>query len=428
MIKDMFSDLTSFRHDPLAFFEEKGKTKEPIVKLKMGPSPVYMVVDPKCIKPVLAAKEEDIDKGKLIYKLREIIGDSSMVISGERHKARRAAIHSQIAKGVTADYVPSISAIIRRDIARACQKNTFDCHELTANLAVGIIASILFGKGVLSSGDEAVLVDALHLAEDDLAAEIFRILPDLPWVRYRKKKRLKQAKDSMNFVVQKTRSEAKKHSLISALEGLDLTDKEMNEEILLLLLAGHHTSGTAAAWILYYLATEPELCSQLRDEAYDCLNDDLEFDPKLLSQASKSIAFVKEVLRLYPSAYWLSRETKVKTEIGGVKIPKKASILISPWQIHRDPKNWNDPEKFDIKRDHIGSAYLPFGSGPRVCVGMTLGLLELQLIALEFASAVDLKCHTKSPGRPIPTITIVPPEIILSAKPTEITHRHVAAE
>lgn len=428
MIKDMFSDLTSFRHDPLSFFEEKGKADESIVKLKMGPSPVYMVVDPKCIKPVLAAKEENIDKGKLIYKLREVIGDSSMVISGERHRARRAAIHSQIAKGVTTDYVPAISAIIRRDIARVCQKDTFDCHELTANLAVGIIASILFGEGVLSSGDEAVLVDALHLAEDDLAAEVFRILPDLPWVRYRKKKRLKQAKENMNFVVQKTRSEAKRHSLISALEKLDLTDKEMNEEILLLLLAGHHTSGSAAAWILYYLAREPDLCGQLRDEAYNCLNEDSEFDPKLLSQASTSIAFVKEVLRLYPSAYWLSRETKTPTEIDGVKIPKKASILISPWHIHRDPRNWSNPEEFDITRDHKGSAYLPFGSGPRVCVGMTLGLLELQLIALEFASAVDLKCHTNNPGRPIPAITIVPPSITLSAEPAEINYRHVAAE
>lgn len=428
MIKDMFLDLTSFRHDPLAFFEEKGKANEPIVKLKMGPAPVYMVVDPKCIKPVLAAKEENIDKGKLIYKLREVIGDSSMVISGEPHKARRAAIHAQIAKGVTAEYVPSISAIIRRDIARACQKDTFDSHELTANLAVGIIASILFGEGVLSSGDEAVLVNALHLAEDDLAAEIFRIFPDLPWVKYRKKKRLKQAKKHMNFVVQKTRSQAKRHSLISALEKLNLTDKEMNEEILLLLLAGHHTSGTAAAWILYYLAINPDLCQQLRNEAFNCLNDDMEFDPGLLSNAPKSMAFVKEVLRLYPSAYWLSRETKTAMEIEGIKIPKKASILISPWHIHRDPRNWSKPEEFDITRDHKGNAYLPFGSGPRVCVGMTLGLLELQLIALEFASAVDLKCHTKNPGRPIPAITIVPPKITLSADPAEITYKHVAAE
>lgn len=428
MIKGMFSDLTSFRHDPLSFFEEKGKSEEPIVKLKMGPAPVYMVVDPKCIKPVLAAKEEVIDKGKLIYKLREVIGDSSMVISGERHKARRAAIHSQIAKGITANYVPSISAIIRRDITRVCQRGKFDCHELTASLAVGIIASILFGDGVLSSGDEAVLVDALHLAEEDLAAEIFRILPDLPWVRYRKKKLLKQAKQNMNFVVQKTRSKAKRHSLISALEELKLTEKEMNEEILLLLLAGHHTSGTAAAWILYYLATNPDLCSQLRQEAHNCIGDDLEFDPNLLSHASKSIAFVKEVLRLYPSAYWLSRETKVPMEINGIRIPKKASILISPWQIHRDPRNWNDPEKFDITRDHKGSAYLPFGSGPRVCVGMSLGLLELQLIALEFASAVDLECHTNNPGQPIPAITIVPPKITLSAKPAEYNYNHIAAE
>jgi len=428
MIKEMFSDLISFQRDPLSFFEEKGRADAPIIKLKMGPSRVYMVVDPEAIKPVLAAKEEIIDKGKLIYKLREIIGDSSMVISGERHKLRRAALHAQLSKGVMSEYVPGISATIRRDIAGLSLLESFDAHEVTAPLAVGIIATILFGEGVLTTGDQAVLVRALHLAEDDLAAEIFKIFPEFPWVKYRKKKRLKQAKVAMHFVVQKARKHAKKHSLIAALEELNLTEKEMSDEILLLLLAGHHTSGTAAAWILYYLATKPELAKQIRDEAYSCVGEGGDFDANLLPKAKISMALVKEVLRLYPSAYWLSRETKQDVMIKGVKIPAKSSVLISPWHIHRDPRNWTNPEELNITREHKGSSYLPFGSGPRVCVGMSLGLLELQLIALDFSSALKLECHTENPGRPIPAITIVPPKITLSAKPASGWQSQLAAE
>lgn len=425
MIGGMFKDLIAFRRDPLTFFEERGsQASEPLVKLSMGPYPVYLVTDPELIRPVLRADESVIDKGRLIYKLREVIGDSSMVISGERHRQRRAALHAQLSKGVASTFVPEICAAVRSQSAHLARQESFDAHRATAPLAVRIIAAILFGGGVLTPGDEATLVTALHLAEDDLAAEIFKLFPDLPWVRHRKKKKLKQAKDAMHFVVQKARKQAKRHSLIAALEELDLTEKEMSDEILLLLLAGHHTSGTAAAWILYHLATMPDVAEAVAREAAAMTGPDGEIEAGRLSQARVSMALVKETLRLYPSAYWLSRETRQKIELGGRRIPKGASLLISPWHMHRDPRNWDNPEEFRLDRDPKGAAYLPFGAGPRVCVGMALGLLELQLIALEFASAFRIHAlDAEPPGRPIPAITIVPPPIRLSLTPRYLEQR-----
>jgi cytochrome P450 len=290
----------------------------------------------------------------------------------------------------------------------------FDAHKFSATLAVRIIANILFGQGVLTTNDENGLIAALHMAEDDLAAKIFKIAPDWPWVHFRKKRRLADAKRIMSFVVERTQKRATKRSILSALTALNLTAKQMQEEILLLLLAGHHTSGSAGGWLLYHLAIFPDLADRIAAEARSVTGPDGEIDSSRLKDAKISLAAVKETLRLYPSAYWLSRETMRAMEIGGVQLKKGTSLIVSPWHIHRDPRYWPNPDEFDHSRDFSGPAFLPFGAGPRVCVGMGLGLLELQLMALEMASAFSIDLLSPNPaGRPKPSITIVPPPIRL---------------
>ena len=200
------------------------------------------------------------------------------------------------------------------------------------------------------------------------------------------------------------------------MEALNLSNTALHEEILLLLLAGHHTSGSAATWLLYFLATKPEVAAIVREESAMVYDEHGEIDPARLVKASKTLAFVKETLRLYPSAFWMSRETEVAMTLGGARIPAGASLLFSPWHFHRDEKHWDRPNEFDLERNFKNPAYMPFGYGPRVCVGMSLGLLELQIMAMEIVSTFDLKL-IKSPAslKPTPHITIVPPELRMSA-------------
>lgn len=419
------ADLIAFQRDQLGFFESRGNgASDPLVPLSMGVGPVYLVSDAELVKPILRAPEDVIDKGQLIYKLREIIGESSMVLSGEEHRIRRAAIHSQLAKGVSSSFVPEITAVIRQHAAMLAREGTFDAHRATAPLAVRIVSTILFGHGVLSAADETALITALHLAEDDLAAEIFKIIPDFPWVKNRKKAKLAAAKDTMGFVVEKARSDAKRHSLISALDELNLSEKAMHEEILLLLLSGHHTSGSAAAWILYFLGRYPDIAAQIAEEARLVSTPDGDVDASRLTRATTTMAFVKEVLRLYPSAYWLSRETKKPLEMGGRNLQPGTSLLISPWQMQRNPRYWPDPETFDLDRTHSGAAYMPFGVGPRVCVGMSLALLELQLIALEIAASFEVELASSEPAPPPkPVITIIPPPLQMRLHPRGVSVR-----
>ncbi len=180
-MKHWFSDLSAFRRDPLQFLLSRGtQAHEPLVPLALGPFPVLLVADPDLVKPLMRETEDRIDKGRLIHKLRAIVGKSSLTISGERHRERRAAIHQQLARGIATSYVPQIAAVVRQFAAQASREKTIDAHTGTAPLALRIIANALFGHGVLSEADQDALIHAVKLVEDDLAAGMFDILPPAP--------------------------------------------------------------------------------------------------------------------------------------------------------------------------------------------------------------------------------------------------------
>jgi cytochrome P450 len=370
------------------------------------------------IRPILKADEADIDKGRLIYKLREVIGTSSLTISGQAHRDRRAAIHRQLQEGLAGDYVEQIGATIRNWAVALSTQELVDAHAVTAPLALRVICAILFGPDALSRGDEAAIVEAVHLVEDDLAEEMFRALPHTPWAYLRKKRKLRWARQIMSAVVERTRKRATAASLLRAFETLGLQGEALRDEVLLMLLAGHHTTGTAAAWILYHLARDEALASKLAQEASQLSDTGGELTPASVRSASASRAYVQEILRLYPSTYWMSRELKRDQEVAGMRLKRGTSLIIAPWHLHRDPRHWDRPDTLDITRSFAGRAYMPFGLGPRACVGMGVALLELQLIAMEASLAFRLEVASEAPvGPPKPSVTLVPPPIALRIMP-----------
>lgn len=415
-----FSDLRAFLRDPLSFFTERGRrASAPLARLHMGVSPVFLVTDPELARQIFKAPEEQIDKGRLIYKLRQIMGESSISLSGPLHRQRRGAIHEQVSRGLVTSYVPQISALIRRELSRLAVLGEFDAHHVTAPLALRIISLILFGPNALTQAEENLLIEAVNLVEDDLAASLFKLLPDWPWVHARKKRKLQRGRDMMMFVVEQARRRASNDGLIAGLSKLGLTEKQLGDEILLLFLAGHHTSGTAMAWLLYFLSLDPDLQRQLAAEAAEVADAQGEIIPERLPRGRLALAAGLETLRLYPPAYWMSREVRSPLTLADVSLRKGTSLVVSPWHIHRDPKFWNDPDQFRGARDHLRNpAYMPFGLGPRVCVGMGVAMLELQLLALETAAAFELRVTSPVPApAPTPRVTIVPPSIRIALSP-----------
>lgn len=376
---------------------------------------MWLVKDPDLVRHLLKADEILVDKGRFVGKLRPVVGQSTLTLNGEENRKRRAVLHAVFAKGVAQRFVPEMSAAIREAAMQAESESEFSAHAFTAPLALRMICIAMFGKDVLSRGDETAIIEAVRLVESDLAEDLFRVLPLPPWKAVARRRKRELARRMIDSVVARVRSRAANSTAVGALIELGLSDVETRDEIVTMLLAGHHTTGSAAAWVLYYLGTEPGLADKVAAEAEASSDDAGELKPEVLPRAAVSTALVREVLRLYPSAHWFSRDVRTDFTIRNTHLKAGDALIFCPWQLHRDSNYWEDPEKFDPSRNYTARAYLPFGAGPRVCIGMGLAQLELQLLALEMSAAFSIAVKSAVPApQPTPSVTLIPPDIRLS--------------
>ncbi|WP_349359257.1 cytochrome P450 [Stappia sp.] len=418
-MKHMFSDVTPFRRNPLDFLAQFETCDEPLVPLALGPRPVLLLTDPAFVKRILKTPEQEVNKGRLIRTLRSVIGDSVVILNGAEHRRRRKVLHPFLSRSGAERMAPTFLAEIRRSAAMVARDTDFDADLFGAALALRLVSIAVFGHRVLSSGDEQSLVQAVRLIEDDVADEIFRTLPAMPWTAWAQRRRRRAAREAMQLIVARVRGSTGETSAMQALAALDLDDTATANEVLTLLLAGHHTTGAAVAWMLHALATQPGLARALAAEARAITSSTGELDIAQLATAVKSLAAAREILRLYPSSWWFSREVQQPIEIGGRKLKPGTSILISPWLFHRSARHWDAPDEFRLDRGYNTPAYCPFGAGPRACVGMGLALLELQLIALEMAASFELSVLPGQNLRPNPMVMLMPPRIRMRARPRD---------
>lgn len=417
-MKHWFSDVRAFRRDPLAFLIERGNSaRQGLEPLALGPKPVFLVTEPELVKPLLKVNDDDADKGRIMQKLRPILGNSTLLINGEEYQRRREVLHTHLARGAVERFVPQIAAEIRKVGAQLAKRGRINPREFTAPLALRIVCITVFGRQVLSSADERALVTAVNSIEDEVADGMFRVLPLSPWTWLARRRRRTFAKLAMSFVVEKLRKDAAESSALKALEKLDLSNEDLQHEILTLLLAGHHTTGSAAAWLLYHLATVPGLMDEIAQEADQITELNGEIAAEGLKRAPKSLALVREVLRLYPSTWWFTREVRRPIELGGRQLKPGTTLIVCPWQLHRSTQHWDEPNEFRMDRNFTGRAYLPFGAGPRACVGMGLAMLELQLLVLELAAAYQFDSASPHPAAwPKPSVTLVPPDMSIEIR------------
>jgi cytochrome P450 len=418
MTTHWFSDVKAFRLDPLTLLTERAaQSDKPFVPLYLGTAPVVFVNDPACIKPLMKQSEDVLYKGRLVKKISAVVGESSLTLSGEEHRKRRAILHERLSRGVANTYVNEMGTAITTVAARLGRESTFRADILGGTLALKLACVALFGSQVLSTNDELAIMNAFVTLEGDLQASMFRFLPRMPWTYFRDKHLKDQALYTMDFVIRRVADAASKSSVLVALKEAGLTDEEIRNELTTMIIAGFHTKGAAVAWILHYMSQRPMEVQRIRAEYKSIANEEGSIDPAKVNDAKLSLSFVKEVLRLYPSAWWLTRELRQDFEIGGDKLKRGTTLIISPWVYHRSPKYFERPDEFSLDREHSGSAYLPFGAGARACVGMGVSLLELHLITLEFATAFDFSQLT-SPTMlsPRPGITLNAPEMSMAVK------------
>ncbi|HEX9116065.1 MAG TPA: cytochrome P450, partial [Anaerolineae bacterium] len=176
--------------------------------------------------------------------------------------------------------------------------------------------------------------------------------------------------------------------------GTGMSDRQLRDEIMTLLVAGHETVASGLAWTWYLLAQNPAVEARLREQA-TMADRQGTFDAR---RADYARMVYEEALRLYPPAWIITRRALDADEIGGYQIPEGALVVLSPYVTQRDPRFWDEPERFDPERfapERVAGrpryAYFPFGGGPRLCIGRDFALIEAQVVLSRVASRYRLE-------------------------------------
>ena len=197
-------------------------------------------------------------------------------------------------------------------------------------------------------------------------------------------------------------------------DGSAMTDRQLRDEIMTFLLAGHETTAVSLSWTWYLLSQHPEAGEKLRQELGEVLGGRT---PQLedLARLPYTDKVVKESMRLYPPAWSLARSVAKEIEVGGYRLPKGSNVVMSPWIMQRDPRFFDHPEQFDPDRWTAQTAqqlprfaYFPFGGGPRLCIGASFAVMEANLLLATIAQRFHLSLVPGHPVVPQPGITLRP--------------------
>jgi cytochrome P450 len=194
--------------------------------------------------------------------------------------------------------------------------------------------------------------------------------------------------------------------------GRGMTDEELHNEIGTMMFAGHETTATALTWTFYLLSQNPDVERRLHAEVDEALGGRM---PTIedLPHLPYARRVIDEALRLYPPAWGVTRQSIGEDALGGYRIPADASVSLIIINVHHDPRFWDEPERFDPDRftperseGRPAFAYLPFGAGPRLCIGNQFALTEAHLVLAAVAARFALRLVPGHPVRPNPIFVL----------------------
>ena len=297
-----------------------------------------------------------------------------------------------------------------------------DIHQEMMRLTLRIVIRALFNT---ESGEIGTISTAMNVLMRSstgirlLLPPIARYLPTPGMVLFRRS--VRQLDETVYRIIATRRSnETGSGDLLSMLmqvrdeDGSRMTDKQLRDEVMTFLLAGHETTALALSWTWHLLGQHPKVEQQLHAELDRVLEGRAPAvsDLPMLTYAERVI---KESMRLYPPAWSLARTVIKEFEIGGYRIPAGANVVMSQWIMQRDPRYFSDPDKFDPDRWLLEKsqklprfAYFPFGGGARQCIGGSFAMMEAVLLLATIAQRFQFKAAPGHPVTAIPSFTLRP--------------------
>jgi cytochrome P450 len=377
--------------------------------------------------------------------LRAVLGNGLVTSEGDfwrrQRKLAQPAFHRERLAGFVSAMVSDTHAMLDRwgshDPTQA-----MDVHHEMMRLTFRIVGHTLFSID-LDSDSEAlgpVVAGAVRAANDEASS----LLPLPLWVPTPGHVRISRIVRRLDELVFKIVGERRKvagtaaepNDLLTMLMSArdeetreQMTDRQLRDEVLTLVLAGHETTANLLTWTFYLLSRHPDIARRLGAEVRDVLGDRT---PALadLPRLPLTKAILEESMRLYPPVWAVERRAVGDDTIAGYDVKKGAIVGICTYVLHRHPQHWENPEGFDPERFLPGRsegrhryAYIPFGAGPRMCIGNAMALMEAQIVLAMIAQRHRLELVAGQKVRYEPTVTLRPKEPVMMMLKPSAAHR-----
>ncbi|RYB91688.1 cytochrome P450 [Nocardioides oleivorans] len=400
---DMARGFRSIRADPLTFLTSVSERFGDLVAFPVPGPPALLVNDPDDVRHVLQVSARNWRKQTVQYAALARVTGPGLLASAEPtwiehrriaspafHHERLIAVSDQV-RAAAAEAVEGV--VTRRDLSEG---TLVDVAALTHTIGLDAVGRALF------SADLSGQAHQLLTATSDAAELVVRlgrsVLPTARWAPTRTNLRLARARRQLDAgsatIIAQRRARGSRTGGVATQHGDDLlgllldsglSDQAVRDELITMVVAGHETVAAALAWTLMLLAEHPQAQDRLRAELAG------HGRPVTLLDHRDSLpwtrAVIDEALRLYPPAWALSRRSQEDDVLGGRRVPPGTLAIISPWLVHRREDTWTEPPAFRPERfleQGAGrTAYLPFGQGPRLCIGRDFALGEMVVVLAE---------------------------------------------
>ena len=418
----LLGNLLDFRKDRLAL-QDRAQRLGPIARMSLVHIPVYTITDADLAHQVLVTEADAFKKSAGLKFMEPLLGNGLLTSELDVHKRHRKLLAPAFAPKRTATYG---TVMVEETLAqlRGWQPGAqIDLAKEMMEMTLAIAGRTLFNADV--RGDARVVAEALEMAMRAQLANItspIQLGYEWPLPRHRRMRKAVAMLDEIVYrmIADGRRLGTDRGDVLSMLllardeqDGTGFTDKQVRDEVMTLLLAGHETTANALTWTWYELGRHPAALARIEQELAEVVGDrtvtvdDLPALPWLL-------ATIEEAMRLHPPAYMTGRQALRDVEIGGHAIPERSTLMIYIRGIHRRGDYFPSPLAFkpermlpDAKKARPRHHYMPFGAGPRVCIGAHFALMVAQLCLASMVQRAKLR----------PLATHVTPEPLVTLRP-----------
>jgi len=425
----LWGHLAERRKDPLGLFRRVSAVGD-VAAIRIAWRHAYSANHPDAIKHILVDNAQNYSKGRATTFLRPVLGDGLLTAEGshwmKNRRLMQPAFHRDRVAGLVGLMVRSTEELLSRweERLRTQPDQPFDVLPDMMTLTMSVVARALFTTDI--SGEAKEVREALSFVLQQTNRRILNFIPLLMKVPNRANRDFARAVAVMDRVIQRIiqerrQSGAQHQDLLGLLmaardadTGEGMTDRELRDEAMTLFLAGHETTAVALCWMWWLLAQHPDVASGLRAELNLALKGRAP-TPDEVQHLDALRRTWDETLRLYPPAWLLIRQSYAADEVCGYALGGGEAVVVCTYALHRSPKYWPDPERFDPGRflpqagvDRPKLAYIPFGAGQRMCIGNTFATVEAQVIAAMVLQRFRFELPEGSRVEPEPLVTLRP--------------------